>query len=263
MTNLIHFAHGNGFPSRCYQQFLSAFEPHYQYCYIDKIGHNPLYPVTENWDYLVDELLESVRSQTSQPVIAVGHSLGGVLSFLAAVKEPALFKSVIMLDSPLLGKLKSNLVRIAKTLGFIDRVTPAYQTKNRRLHWDNREELLQYLKSRPLFKNFDKQCLMDYIDYGLIKKSNGYHLRFNREIEYAIYCTIPHVLPLLKGKLQTPAALIYGDRSWVVTAVDRHYMEKEFGIPSFKIEGTHLFPFEHPKAAANKVIEVIDRIRSC
>lgn len=257
MKKLIHFAHGNGFPSLCYKQFLTGLEQSYNYCYIDKVGHNPLYRVTENWDHLADELIESVRGQAQQPVIAVGHSLGGVLSFLAAVKEPELFKAVIMLDSPLLGGIKSYLVRLAKTLGFIDRITPAYQTRGRREYWNNREELIQYLKTRPLFKDFDEQCLIDYIEYGLVKKGEGYQLLFDREIEYSIYRTIPHILPQLKGKLQTPTALVYGDQTRVVAAADRRYMEKQFGIQSFKVEGTHLFPFEQPKTAANKVIEVI------
>lgn len=262
MKELMHFAHGNGFPSPCYREFLEAFNPNYDYCYIDKLGHNPLYPVTENWDLLVNELLESIKSQTDQPVIGIGHSLGGVLSFLAAVREPELFKMVIMLDSPLIGGFKSGLVRLAKTFGFIDRVTPAYQTRGRKQYWTDREELVQYLKSRPLFKHFDEQCMQDYIDYGMIKNEEGYRLRFDPEIEYSIYRTIPHILPALKGQLKTPAALIYGDKSRVVAPTDRRYMKREFKIPSIKIAGTHLFPFEDPKAAAIKVMEVIKRMRT-
>lgn len=261
MKDLIHFAHGNGFPSLCYKQFLTALTPDYRYCYIDKVGHNPAYPVKENWDLLADEILESIKSQADQPVIAVGHSLGGVLSFLAALKEPELFKQVIMLDSPLIGGFKSTLVRLAKALGFIDKVTPAARTKGRRQSWNNREELVQYLKSRPLFKNFDPLCLLDYIDYGLIKEGERYHLRFDRDIEYSIYRTIPHILPQLKGQLKIPTTMIYGNQSNVSTVSDRQYMEKEFAIPSVKIAGTHLFPFENPKAAARKVIEVIGQVQ--
>src|SRR5437870_13259241 len=103
MRELLHFAHGNGFPSPCYRQLLEGLEGRYDCSYIDRIGHNPQFPVTENWPFLIDEVIDSVNRQAGQPVIAVGHSLGGVLSLLAAIKEPTLFKAVIMLDSPLLG----------------------------------------------------------------------------------------------------------------------------------------------------------------
>ena len=144
MKELIHFAHGNGFPALCYKQMLDVLATRFDCCFIDKIGHDPLYPVGDNWHNLVLELIASVRRQADRPVIAVGHSLGGVLSLLAAIEEPDLFKMVILLDSPLIGSVKSNIVRLAKGLGFIDRITPAYRSKGRRVHWSSHEQLLDY-----------------------------------------------------------------------------------------------------------------------
>lgn len=260
MRELIHFAHGNGFPSPCYKQLLDCFAQRYDYCYIDRIGHDPHYPVEENWQQLVAELLMSVKSQTNQPVIAVGHSLGGVLSLLAAIEEPSLFKAVVMLDSPLIGPVKSNMVRLAKSLGVIDRITPAFRTKGRREYWQDKQQLIDYLKTRDLFKTFTDACLEDYINNGLEKKSDGYYLRFDRHIEYQIYRTIPHTIPKLKGKLTVPTALIYGDKSTVVDKMDRRYMRSHFGIKTFKIAGTHLLPMESPMAVAEQVFKAIDAI---
>ena len=261
MKELIHFAHGNGFPSPCYQQLFNHLAERFDYCYIDKIGHNPLYPVKENWHDLVTELLLSVKKQANnQSVVAVGHSMGGVLSLLAAIEEPKLFKAVILLDSPLIGRFKSNVVRIAKALGVIDKITPAGRTKGRRVHWKNREQLVTYLKTRELFKTFTDECLEDYIHYGLEHNEDGYYLRFDRDIEYKIYRTVPHIIPKLKGKLITPAALIYGDKSNVVDRMDRQYMKNYFHIRNLEIKGTHLFPMECPEIAAKKIINVIDEL---
>ncbi len=105
-------------------------------------------------------------------MIALGHSLGGVLSLLAAIKEPELFKAIIMLDSPLIGPFKSRMVRLAKTVGVIDRITPAFRTKGRRGYWPSKEQLLRYLKTRDLFKTFTDECLEDYITYGLEQKDD-------------------------------------------------------------------------------------------
>ncbi len=262
MSELIHFAHGNGFPSPCYSQLLNNLAITYECCYIDKIGHNPYYPVSDNWPYLVAELIAHIKSQATYPVIAVGHSLGGVLSLMAAIDEPSLFKAVILLDSPLIGPLKSNMVRLAKTIGMIDRITPAHRTKGRREHWRTKQDVIAYLKTRDLFKTFSEECLDDYVTYGLEKKDDEYYLRFDRHIEYNIYRTIPHIIPKLQGQLKVPAALIYGDQSGVVKLIDRQYMLNHFGIRSYKTKGTHLFPMEHPKAVAEQIIDVIDDLLS-
>lgn len=259
MKDLIHFAHGNGFPALCYKQMLDQLSLEFDYCYIDKIGHNPAFPVGENWHYLVLELIDSISRQADRPVIALGHSLGGVLSLLASIERPELFKSVIMLDSPIIGPFKSSVVKLAKGLGVIDRVTPAHRTKGRRQYWQNKEQLLAYLKTRDLFKTFSEACLEDYIAYGLELKDDGYYLRFDRHIEYQIYRTIPHDLPQHEGKLQVPTFLLYGDKSTVVDRLDVRYMSNYFNVPCTKVKGSHLFPMEHPKLIANRIIETIRR----
>jgi pimeloyl-ACP methyl ester carboxylesterase len=262
MRELIHFAHGNGFPALCYKQFLNSLEEQFDYCYVDKIGHDPNYPVGDNWHCLVDQILASVKSKNRGPVIAVGHSLGGVLSLLAAIEEPHHFKMVILLDSPLIGPFKSRLVRWAKGMGMIDKITPASRTKGRRQHWENKEQLIAYLKKRDLFKTFNEDCLNDYVEYGIEHKEDGYHLRFDREIEYQIYRTIPHTIPALKGRLAKPAALIYGESSTIIDKLDRRYMLNCFNINSYTMKGTHLFPLEYPKESAKEVLRVISEIKS-
>lgn len=260
MRETIHFVHGNGFPSPCYRQLFLRLETQFDCCYLDRVGHSNHFPVTENWHYLVSEVVDSVREQSSQPVIALGHSLGGVLSLLAAIEHPELFKAVIMLDSPMLGRMKSVLLRCFKTLGLIDHVTPASRTRNRRQHWQTREQVVHYLRRRLLFKFFDEACLQDYIDYGMVQTEKGYALRFDPRIEYQIYRTIPHVSYQYEGQLQIPAALIYGDKSHIIHRSVVQYMKKKYGIVSFRTHGTHMFPMEYPDACAGVVMNVIERV---
>lgn len=257
MKELIHFAHGNGFPSLCYKQMLNQLEDRFDYCYVDRIGHDPLYPVGDNWYNSVKEVLASVKRQAMQPVIAVGHSFGGVISLLAAIEQPELFKAVIMLDSPLYGPFKSSLVKLAKSLDIVDRITPAFRSKGRRQHWQDRDQLIRYLRTRDLFKTFTDECLNDYISYGLEEKEDGYYLRFDRHIEYLIYRTVPHVIPKYEGKLLIPATLIYGDKSTMVSKMDMRYMKNKFNIKCVKTKGTHLFPMEHPQTVAKQIIAAV------
>ncbi len=256
---VLHFAHGNGFPSPCYRQMLKPLEAFFDCCYIDKIGHADAFPVEDNWTALVDELCASVRAQSKVPVFAVGHSLGGVLSVLAALKAPELFHAVVLLDAPLLSQTRSRALKWFKATGLIDKITPAGRTRARRSHWEDKEEMRRYFRRRELFKRFDAACLEDYIEYGMKHDETGYCLRFNPAIEYQIYRTIPHELQQTPKTLTVPTTLIYGDQSDVVHMLDRRYMSKKYGIQMLKTKGTHMFPFEYPMVTANTILAVLQK----
>ncbi|MGQ3890590.1 alpha/beta fold hydrolase [Legionella sp. CNM-4043-24] len=258
MKDKIHFAHGNGFPSACYRQLFLILEDRYECDYISKVGHDPRFPVSDNWENLVDEVITSVRQNFNAPVIGLGHSLGGVLTFLAAIKEPSLFKAVVMIDSPLLNRFRSRMVRFAKSLGFIDQLTPAARTRGRRHRWETKEELMAYLKSRPLFKTFNDACLQDYIDYGVEVVDGAYQLVFDREIEYRIFRTIPHHLPSLENRLMVPTSLIYGDKSSVVDHKTVRYMEDKYQVRCYKMPGGHMLPMQNPQLLAEKIYQALD-----
>ena len=130
MKNIIHFAHANGFPSSCYRKMFSYLIDDYDLSYIDTIGHQVNYPVTDNWGYLTQELIDSIERHHDKPVIGVGHSLGGVLNYLAASQRPDLFQAVIMLDSPVYGYFKSSMIRLFKQLKLIDYITPGKLMEN-------------------------------------------------------------------------------------------------------------------------------------
>lgn len=257
MKETFFFAHGNGFPSLCYSEFLKPFRAEGDCYWIEKIGHDPRFPVTDNWEHLVSELISSVKSQCDGPVIGIGHSLGGVLTLLAAISEPSLYKAVVMLDSPLLGRIKSAMIRFAKSFGVIDQITPALRTRSRRTIWPSRHALKIYLQSRPLFYRFTSQCLEDYIEFGAEETKDGWQLKFDREIETNIFRTIPHQLPNNEGLLKVPGLFFYGEDSYVVTPSDRRYMEKKYGIKNYKIPGTHMFPMEYPEIAAQSVLKAL------
>jgi pimeloyl-ACP methyl ester carboxylesterase len=258
VRDVIHFVHGNGFPSPCYRELLRRLSDRFECCYLDRVGHDPEYPVTDNWQHLVEEVIVSIQRQTSKPVIALGHSLGGVLSLLASIQQPLLFNAVIMLDSPMLGRMKSMVLRASKSLGMIDHLTPALQTRKRRKHWETREQVLAYLRRRTLFKSFAEPCLQDYVNYGMDINEQGYTLRFDPSIETQIYRTIPHESYANEGKLNVPSALLYGDRSHLIRRPELHYMKNKYGIRCYKISGTHMFPMEDPDACAQLVMKIID-----
>ncbi len=262
MKEAIHFAHANGFPGACYRKFYANLAPFYQVTYVAAVGHNPDYPVTDNWDYLVQELILDIEKHHRQPIIGVGHSLGGVLHFMASNVRPDLYKATVLLDSPLFSPSKFAMIRVAKWLGTIDRITPAARTKNRQNKWPNAKAVMDYLKERPLFAHFDPDCLADYVEYGMDHTKQGVQLKFAREIEYTIYRTIPHTIGTSAHRRAVPTGLLYGKTTNVIQPRDIAYMQNVLHIETQATEGGHLFPFEHPAQAANDLGIVIQRLLS-
>lgn len=257
MKPLIYFAHGNGFPSLCYQQLLHQLSLFSHCIYLERIGHSQQFPVSENWDHLVQEILHDLQLRADKPVIGVGHSLGGILLALAAIKRPELFQHLILLDSPLIGRFKSKMIRLFKKLNWIDRVTPAHRVRYRKVSWRTREEALAYFKSKLLFKYFTPDCLEDYITHGLTPNEQGFELWFERDIEYQIYRTLPHVLHRYEGQLTVPTHLVYGTKSRVIQAFDRRYMRRFHHIQAYPLPGTHMFPMEVPDETAALIKQLI------
>ena len=131
MSQPVFFAHANGFPSATYGKLFRALGTDYAVDFLEQHGHDPRFPVNDNWEQLVSELIFHLQ-QRAEPVWGVGHSLGGVLHYHAALRHPELYRGVVMLDSPLLTLADKLVIRAAKHFGFIDRITPAGRTIGRR-----------------------------------------------------------------------------------------------------------------------------------
>ena len=220
--------------------------------WIEAIGTDPRFPVTEGWPHLVDQLIESIK----EPVYGVGHSLGGYLNYLAAVRRPELFRAIVLLDAPIIGAFRGGMLGATKRLGIVDRVTPAGATRDRRSTWSSREEAKAHFRSRALFRHFTDDCLDDYVRHGLTERDGKLQLRIDPAVEYQIYRTIPHDMMKHLPKLRVPAAFIGGEDSDVVRRVRLAGMKPKFRMR--KVPGGHLFPFERPRDAATSIAQVLD-----
>jgi pimeloyl-ACP methyl ester carboxylesterase len=255
----INFVHANGFPSGSYQTLFNYLPNSINVIALDKYGHNPKYPIENNWQCLVEELADFVKSQqvNHEKVICVGHSFGGVLSFMAACKYPELFKQVIMLDPPVLNGATALAVKLIKKVRMMDKFTPSGKAKNRRTHWPLDARIAKSFSGRTLFKNFDSRSLNDYINSGVIERNGRLELLFDANIEANIFRHLPCNLATFKNKLTVPTTLIYGEQ----TDVCPHHIFKRFANSNKKItlktiSGGHMFPMERPETVAALITEI-------
>lgn len=260
--DILHFSHANGFPAESYSALFEALSPKFEIGHIDRLAHNPDYPVTDSWPHLVDELIDYMENAYDKPVVAVGHSMGGVLSYMASLKRPELFKAFIMLDAPVLLGFDRLFMKMAKQLGFIDRVTPAGRTIGRCEWWPDFQTAVNYFKGKGLFRYMDQRCIEDYVRYGTEPSNNGLSLRYKAETEVALYRTLPHSLGKGIAKSRVPGAFIYGRQSRVVWPYQIRQVRDKAGVYATGMDGSHMFPLEHPEKTAQTIQKVLERLAS-
>jgi pimeloyl-ACP methyl ester carboxylesterase len=254
-----HFAHANGFPSGSYKLLFEHMAGQLDIFALDKFAHNPRFPLNDNWLNQVDELIEHVEQNANEKVLALGHSFGAVISYIACCKRPELFSGLIMLDPPLATGLSRHIFRFAKTNRLINKVTPAHKTQIRKQRWHKDEDLVEYFSARALFKDMDKRCIKDYVHSVTALKGEHRHLMFDRDIEAQIFRTLPHNLPDYYGKLKCPAKLITARFTTVcVPRLRQPFLKYNQSVEHDEIAvGGHMFPLEHPNLVANKIIATL------
>lgn len=254
----LHFAHANGFPAASYKKLFAALPANFSVLALDKFAHSPRFPVSNNWRNQVDELIDFVECMSTDPVYAVGHSFGGVISYMAVCQRPDLFKGLVMLDPPVITGLSKVLFSLLKGTPLIDKMTPAGLSIRRCSSWPKGTDIVAYFKARALFKNMDHDCVQDYVNAVMDLRHNHYHLNFDPMVEANIFRNVPSNLHQYKGRLKCQALLVTGENTTVcVPSLIRPFIgANKLQHKVFK-QGGHMFPLEKPQEVANLLADVI------
>jgi len=254
---IIHFSHGNSYPAGSYRTFFSYLEDQYDIRSVDMYGHDPRYPVTDGWPKLVEHLIACIEAY-GEPVILVGHSLGGMLSLMAAKQRPELVRCVVMLDSPVVAGWRAMLWRMTKNRPWSDSLSPAKFSLKRRNVWPDAQAAYAHFSGKPVFAAWAPGVLEDYLAAGLEPHPEGVQLRFKREIETEIYRALPHHLgSLMNDDYPVPIGFVGGVDSVELRQAGLAATRALVGEHFSQIEGGHLFPMESPEKAARLTREMI------
>ncbi|MDI9233181.1 alpha/beta fold hydrolase [Limnohabitans lacus] len=255
MRARIVFSHGNSFPASTYGVMLDNLRQRgFEVAAIEKFGHDPQYPVTNNWPHLVQQLADFARAQQADgtPAFLVGHSLGGILSLMCAARHPELARGVVLIDSPVIGGWRATTLGLAKRTPLIGSLSPGRISQKRRNHWPSAEAALESFQHKKAFTKWDPQVLRDYIAHGTHDEGGQRVLSFEREVETAIYNSLPHKLDSLlkRHPLKCPAAFIGGTHSSEMRQAGIDLTHKVVKGRIMMLDGSHLFPMEKPIATA-------------
>ena len=260
---LIIFSHGNSFPASTYGVMTANLDKRgYNVKAIEKLGHDPAYPVTSNWPNLVQQLADFTAEQvkkTGQAAWLVGHSLGGFLSLMCAMQHPEAggkpIRGVVLLDAPVIGGWRAAGLGLAKRTRLVSSVSPGAISRKRKHLWATQGDALAHFSNKKMFARWHAQSLQDYIEHGTHDAEGKRALSFDRAVETAIYNTLPDNLDnlLKRHPLKCPVTFIGGNHSQEIRQVGMALTEKVTKGRIMMLHGTHLFPMENPLASAAAV----------
>ena len=266
--SLVIFAHANSFPASTYRVLFKHLRARgFKVRAPEKFGHAPEYPVSNNWRHLVQQLADFAADEiqkAGEPAFLVGHSLGGFLSLMAAARHAELARGVLLLDSPLLGGWRATTLGVIKSTQMVGSVSPGAVSRRRRNSWPDAPAALEYFRHKKVFARWDPQVLQDYVALGTHDEGGQRVLSFERDVETAIYNTLPDNLDRLlrRHPLKCPVAFIGGLHSREMKQVGMAMTQQVTKGRISLVDGSHLFPMEKPLVTAAAVEAALLNLQS-
>jgi pimeloyl-ACP methyl ester carboxylesterase len=249
------FLHANGYPPECYRPLLELLARDYR---VSAMLQRPLWEGSNpdelvDWRPLTGDLLRFLDARFTEPVIGVGHSMGGIALLRAALNEPRKFSAIVLVDPVLFPPNFIRFWRLVRTLGLGYRFHPLVQAaRRRRRQFNDLERLFNGYRRKSVFKYMDEQALRAYVQgIACQAEEGGYRLCYSVEWETRIYVTgLSPDLELWRGfpRMATPSLIIRGAHTDTFQAATARLVKRI--QPKIRLEtveeASHLVPLERP-----------------
>jgi pimeloyl-ACP methyl ester carboxylesterase len=209
----------------------------------------------DSWGDLARDLRGAVESYGFRGSIAVGHSLGGVLSILAEAARPGLFSRLVLIDPVVFTGRRTLLWGVSKVLG-LGRWLPLVRgARRRRDRFPDRRTVRDVYSGKPVFSTWEPQVLDDYVRAGFCEADGTVVLRYPRAWEARIFELAPASVWRHLRRIDVPMLVLRGGRSDTFVAEAARRAERF--LPNATIveipELTHFLPMEQPAAVADLI----------
>ena len=273
----IHFAHANGFTAGTYQQMLGALA---QVRSVYALNHRASWATSPNkpapqfdWGSAADDLIagldlirlnhqhsDSSGQTAPQKFIGIGHSLGAVMTLIAAVRRPDLFEKIILIEPILLPSASLYVLKAMPMALRYRYLNLAKRTLLRRDVWPDHHEFVNYHASKPAFSGVSSSVMYDYAEHGLKPLSEqAMSFVFPKAWEAHVFATVPNVWGLLT-KLTVPCTCIRASDSgrWVPIKSWDKWQKLRPDLPLLTLQDMgHLAPLQQPDVVADFIKNLI------
>lgn len=263
-----HIAHATGFCAATYTPLAERLRPYLKILGMDDRGHGSTQAEAvprdlRDWNVFSEDLAHLFR-HVGEPVIAIGHSRGGVASLLVAVRHPELVRALVLIDPTILPFSWMWWWYLAKKTGLSKRVPIAARAAKRKRAWPDRETVQRAYKAKEPFFRWQPGFLEGYLADGVKENAKGRAvLSCDPAWESRCFAVCPHDVWRYVPRLRLPTLVLYGTDSdtFLAPAVKR-FKRKVPDAMVLAFQGaTHFVPMERPGECAEAVVAFLKHRR--
>lgn len=258
----LHFLHGNGFCSRTLLPLAERLAPASRLLLTDVPGHGgSVQPAHDMPDWLkmsrrISSALE--RRQGKQPMVGIGHSMGGVMTLMMAAEKPQLFSRIVLLDPVLFSPEILLYQRLARKSGLWKRSRLVKAVSARRSVWPDAAAMKEDLRRKSLYRNWTDEALDNFILGGTKIVPDGLALCCDPHWEAAIFGSYPRGLWQAVHRVRVPVDILVASESYgFIARSARKAAKANKHIRWHPVTGGHCFPMEQPQMAADLLAQIL------
>lgn len=243
-------SHATGFHGRCYIPFAEALAERYHSIAFDYRGHGDTpHPDSDvDWNRYGDDA-EAMAAALDPPIVAFGHSMGGACLLMAALRNPGLFRALVVYE-PI----------VFPPSGIRPDGTPSPLSagaRRRRASFPSYAAAIENYAAKPPLGSFTPAALEAYVRHGFRQGDDGeVHLKCRPEIEAATFDTGGghHTWDHL-GEIRTPVLVISGRPQELQPSMIARPVAELLANGSYleRPDLDHFGPMTHPDLVADLV----------
>ena len=251
---VIQFSSANGIPVESYESFFEHLPPQYSISCLDSRGTWPERRAPKpgfSWCDHASDLIKTIEQTQTQPVIGIGHSMGGIVNLEAARRRPDLFSKLIIIDPA--STPTAWMATLFKLMPYSValRFAPFIARTAKRQHiWESPQTFIDNYQGHPTYRPFTTKALKDYAEYGLqLRPDNQYELRYLREWEAHNFRKVDYFWKFLK-RVDLPVLVMRAEKTYITSAekFSEETAKLKDYVTALTINGAHhLVTHEQPR----------------
>ncbi len=208
-SNPILFSHATGFHGRVFTPVAEHLAD-YSCITFDYRGYGDTAAPAHTslaWDQFGDDAVAVAQhvfaQHRQQPIVGVGHSMGGAGLIMAALREPQLFRALIVFEPIIFPPEVRTQTGRSNPLADV--------TRRRRRTFASYTEAIANFAAKPPLSSLHPDALAAYVRLGFTQTTDGVHIKCDPEFEAQTYeMGAYHDTWQALGQLRTPTWVVAG-----------------------------------------------------